>query len=509
MPRVRRILVIFIVAALLIPAIAAGCGQSRGQALYNKAKALEEEHQFTKATAAYKAARPVLEKEGLKELATESRMAIQRIVLFEVAFPDLAADVKNKLAEAYPQVSQSERDKWLSGGEMEHMTWDGMVHYFNQVVENIATRHFEVSYLNEKKNAALGEFVTAFNQKVIQRKTVPWQPYSNPNTYMGTEAVSVPRGELPKTGTFKMWFPLPVLMGPQDSISVNSVSPAMYLKQPPSTDGDISLAYMEVPLEQLQGDLNVSVQFQFTHYQENFQVDPGNVGAYDKSSPLYKQYTRSYGNTYISEDIRQTARKVVGSEKNPYLAAKKLYDYIIKNIKYSFVPHETMWPRGERESVYVHEMKRGDCGAQSMYYSALCRSLGIPTRTTGGWQLLMGDFAGHFWAEFFLPNYGWIPVDPTAAEMSDWTNTITEQQRQEYKQFFFGNQDPMRCNVQLDVDEPLIPPAKEDIFLPVAVQSPVANCSTMTDIPSALLLEHYTLHAQLVSSGGQQQAGNQ
>ena len=503
MSRFRIFLVLLIVAALLLPAMVTGCGQSQAQQQYDKAKALQEQKQFTKAAAAYRAAMPLLRKEGLNKLAIDSQMAIQQMDLFKFTYPDLAADVKKKLAEAYPQVSQSEREKWLASGEMEHVTWDGKVHYFNQAVENIATRHFEVSYLNKQKNATIGEFATGFITNVIAKKpATAWQQYSNPYTYLGTEAISVPRAELPKTGTFKMWFPLPVIMGPQDSVSVISITPGTYVKQPPSTSGDISLAYMEVPLEQLTGDLNVSVQFQFTHYQENFQVDTGNVGTYDKTSTLYKLYTRSYGNTYISEDIRQTALKVAGSEKNPYLQAKKLYEYIIKNIKYSFMPHATMWPRGERESVYVHRMKRGDCGAQSMYFSAMCRSLGIPARTTGGWQLLLGEFAGHFWAEFFLPNYGWIPVDPTAADMSDWTNAITEQQRQEYKQFFFANQDPMRCNVQLDVDEPLIPPATEEIYLPLAVQNPVATCSTMTNIlPSAMLMQHYTLHAQLISGG--------
>jgi transglutaminase-like putative cysteine protease len=504
MSKVRRMLILIIITALLVPALAVGCGQSQsqGQQQYEKAQALEEQRQLTKATAAYKAAMAQLEKEGGKALATEARMAIQRIELFEFTYSDLATDVKKKLAEAYPQVPQAERDKWVSSGEMEHATWDGKVHYFNQAVENIATRHFEVSYLNQQKNKLLGDFATNLINTVIRRPTVTWQPYSNPYTYLGTEAVNVPRAELPKTGVFKMWFPLPVVTGPQDSVTVNSITPATYVKQPPSTNAAISLAYMEVPLDQLQGDLNVSVQFQFTHYQENFQVDPNNLGTYDKSSSLYKQYIGSYGNIYISPAIRETAKKVVGSEKNPYLQAKKLYDYILKNIKYSFMPHATLWPRGERESVYVHRMKRGDCGAQSMYFSSLCRSLGIPTRTTGGWQLLLGDFAGHFWAEFYLPNYGWVPVDPTAADMADWTNALTEQQRQEYKQFFFANQDPMRCNVQLDVDEPLVPPATEEVFLPLAVQNPVATCSTMTDMPSVVLLEHYTLHAQLLSGGG-------
>ncbi|NLT35522.1 MAG: transglutaminase domain-containing protein [Gaiellales bacterium] len=92
------------------------------------------------------------------------------------------------------------------------------------------------------------------------------------------------------------------------------------------------------------------------------------------------------------------------------------------------MPHLTAWPRGEPESTYVHELRRGNCGAQATYFPALCRPLGIPARTTGGWQLFTGNFAGHFWAEFYLPNYGWIPVDPMAADMADRTDKISDEE---------------------------------------------------------------------------------
>jgi hypothetical protein len=500
MSRALRLPALLIVVVLLLPAVTVGCGQSPGQKLYNRAQEHEESNQFTEATKAYKKAQQLLKKEDREELATRSRMAVQRIAYYTAIYPLLSAEVEKKLAEAYPQVSQVERDKWLSSGEMEHMTWDGKVHYFVQAVENIPFRHLEVMQLDTKTCAGYAELITIFNEKFAKPTTPAWQPYTQPVTWTGTAALSVPRDKLPANGTLELWFPCPVVMAPQDKVTLKSVTPDTYIKQPASLNEDISLAYMEVPLEQLSGNLDITLQFEFTHYTENFQVDPANVGAYDKSDPLYKQYTRSYGNTYISEPIRETAQKVVGNEKNPYLSARKLYDYVLEDIKYSFMPHNTLWPRGERESVYVHRLKRGDCGAQSIYFSALCRALGIPARTTGGWQMFNGNFGDHFWAEFFLPNYGWLPVDPTVAEMADYPSAsqLTEQQRDEFKDFYFGGQDPLRCNVQLDVDEPLIPPATEDVGLPLAIQTPAAACSTMEESPTDLIEQYYQMSAQLV-----------
>ena len=137
----------------------------------------------------------------------------------------------------------------------------------------------------------------------------------------------------------------------------------------------------------------------------------------------------------------------------------------------------------------------------------MCRSLGIPARTTGGWQLFTGNFAGHFWAEFYLPNYGWIPVDPTAADIADWTNKITDQQRAAFKAYYFANQDPLRCNVQLDVDEPTVPPVDGEIMVPLALQDPAGTCSTMKDPLSVLLSQYQTKSAQLLSGSAPMAAG--
>ena len=498
MSRTRHLLVLLLVVALLAPALAAGCGESAAQQAYNNAKSLQTKAMLTKAAAEYKKAATLYEKEGKTADAARSLRAAQNVQMVMLSYEDTKADLEKKLAEMYPQVAQGERASWISSGEVEHMTWDGKVYYFGQAADNISTRHFDIAYQNTAKSEQVAGLVRSI-ASTATASTSPWQPFSNPMTWQGTESVSVPRSELPKTGLLKLWFPLPVELAAQDSVTVKSVTPDTYLKQPPSTNAALSDAYFEVPLEQLQGDLNITVVFQFTHYQENFKVDPANVGTYDKTSAIYRTYTKSYGNTYISPEIRATAKKVVGNEKNPYLAAKKLYDYILKEIKYSFMPHAAMWPRGERESIYVHEMKRGDCGAQSMYFSSLCRSLGIPARTTGGWQLFTGNFASHFWAEFYLPNYGWIPVDPTAADISDWTDQITEQERAAFKQFYFGNQDALRCNVQLDVDEATVPPLDGEVVITLAVQNVVGTCSTMKEPVTILLMEHQSLNAQLLS----------
>jgi transglutaminase-like putative cysteine protease len=105
---------------------------------------------------------------------------------------------------------------------------------------------------------------------------------------------------------------------------------------------------------------------------------------------------------------------------------------------------------------------RGDCGTQSMLFSAFCRSLGIPARATGGYQMLLQDAPSpHFWAEYYLPEYGWVPVDPTVAEGADWFD-VPEEDRIAYKRYYGTNIDPARLVIQKNVDANVEPDYPKD-----------------------------------------------
>lgn len=128
-----------------------------------------------------------------------------------------------------------------------------------------------------------------------------------------------------------------------------------------------------------------------------------------------------------------------------------------------------------------------------MYFSNLCRSIGIPARTTGSYQLFGGEFGGHFWAEFFLPNYGWIPVDTSGAQSALYVKKATLEQKQTFIDFYFGNMDVIRCVVQKDTDVAFIPGTERMPFIFVAVQIPVAEYSMPTGEVDCYFMNHWTL----------------
>ena len=421
--------------------------------------------------------------------------ANQRLEIFKEIYPHTREEARKILAKEFPQVSEEQREEWLRGQNIANDTINGETRYFVELVKNIKFRNVPLFQKDAVAMARYRQMYRVIKPFIYAKYYLPpWQNYRNPRLYYGTTVVDVPREKLPKTGLFKMWVPLPILTAAQTDVKIISISPAKYVKSDPTIDQEIGLVYMEIPLEELKGNLRARIEFSFKHAEQRFDIDPEKVGAYDKESDLYKKYTVSYGNTCITPAIRRLAHKIAGKEKNPYLAARKIYYYVVENIKYSFMPHDVLWPRGLPESIFVHKHGWGDCGAQSLYFTALCRALGIPARTTGGFQLLRDEFGSHFWAEFYLPGYGWVPVDTSVAQLPLYLPELTEKQKKDYIDFFFASQDNRRCVIQRDIDVELIPPAESLVFLPMAIQYPTALCDTMEKVPGAVLYEHTKMY---------------
>lgn len=488
------ILVVVLVVAVLGIISPWSVAPSQGEQLYQQAKDLESQSNFDEAGQLYQQAFPVLQAEN-NPLTQQCRESVERMMIFHWTYPYNVTQLKIYLTDYFgSRVSADQINGWIERGDIAHYKWDGIEHFDVNAGPNLEFSHLDLmstsaDMLNQHSQAVLAISQRFVNDQVINSS----QPFQDPFVFHLTQTVNVPRLALPNTGLLQIWFPLPINDVAQTNVLVESVTPDTYVKQSPSIDQDIGLLYMEVPLEQLRGNLSIEIKYSFSHYEQRFTIDSANVGTYDKNSDLYQQYTKSGGNIQITPEIQALAQKIVGNEANPYLAARKIYDYIVNNVSYHLMPHMVMWPRtSQTETKYVDEHQQGDCGAQSMYFSALCRSVGIPARATGGWQLWGGQPASHFWAEFYLPNYGWVPVDTSLAQYGIYPlQGVTDQQRQAYVDFFFGNMDPLRCTLQKDVDESLIPPANGMVLLPMAIQNPAALCPTLAGIPGSVITQYW------------------
>ena len=120
----------------------------------------------------------------------------------------------------------------------------------------------------------------------------------------------------------------------------------------------------------------------------------------------------------------QLGERIVGRIKDPVAQAKAVYDWVVDNTIYD--PASPGCGGGN----VSQQLIRGTYGGRSAdingLFVALCRAIGIPARCVYGLRVgpsrlfrslgLNGEDATraqHVRAEFYIPGFGWIPVDPS------------------------------------------------------------------------------------------------
>lgn len=338
-----------------------------GEEVAREAVILVEQGEYSLAIQRCAEAIPLLIGEGNSEQAKICSDSIADLDIIMQSYPYTLEEARALIREMYPQAAEDDITLWINADTVNRWFYDGQTRYERDIAANLPYRYLDLMLNDDAKRVAYKQLVLDILAVAQAQPDEDYKQYSKPAAYRGTHTLTVPRGELPQEGTLRLWLPIPINTGPQTGVKIESASPEKWLKLPPSVDQDIGLAYFEVPLEELAEDLFIQLAFTFTHYEQHFNINPDMVGEYDRGSALYQEYTRSSGNTQITDEIRQKAREIAGDESNPYRAARKLYDYIVENVTYIFMPHAVFHPRTDvAESDYVHRLRQGDCGAQSM-----------------------------------------------------------------------------------------------------------------------------------------------
>lgn len=105
-----------------------------------------------------------------------------------------------------------------------------------------------------------------------------------------------------------------------------------------------------------------------------------------------------------SEDptIQEQAKKIVGEERNSWRAAKKIAEWINKEM----IPTYGFSFASAKE---VLKYLQGDCTEYTVLAAALCRAVGIPARAAVGIMYEKGRFDYHMWLEVFVGR--WVALD--------------------------------------------------------------------------------------------------
>jgi transglutaminase-like putative cysteine protease len=245
----------------------------------------------------------------------------------------------------------------------------------------------------------------------------------------------------------KLWIPVPREWDSQKGVKIVSVEPKPHAEYEDPEHGN-QILYWDFGKEPGRALYAVNLKYRLKSYEVQAEVDPHRVGPYDQASREYGLYTRSTHHVRVTPRVEELARQVIGTEKNPYLQAKRVFDFVRENMRYKLIRPRVcaditcLLDSAKTDRETGEQYYEGACAEQTTLFVSLCRALGIPARgVTGftGWRPWMkekdlklrskyhtklspdglaatrqyGAFGGHRWAEFYLPNYGWIPVDLT------------------------------------------------------------------------------------------------
>jgi len=142
------------------------------------------------------------------------------------------------------------------------------------------------------------------------------------------------------------------------------------------------------------------------HYLVNSSI----VGDYDTSSETYKKYIESEELVESNNSrIISKAYNLTDSVSSWREKALTIYSFVYRHMHYEEQDEE-------RGALWALENGVGDCSEYSYFFVALCRAAGIPAKIQAGFGFHRPSETlenGHMWAEYYLENYGWIPVDVT------------------------------------------------------------------------------------------------
>lgn len=133
--------------------------------------------------------------------------------------------------------------------------------------------------------------------------------------------------------------------------------------------------------------------------------------------------------------LRELTKTVTEGEKNPLLAAEKIYRFITSHINYSFV---RSYSTVEDIPEFTAVNRKGDCGFQALLFITMCRIAGIPARWQSGLYATPFTVGCHDWAQYYVDPFGWLSAD------CSFGGSAFRQGDEKRRAYYGANLDPYR-----------------------------------------------------------------
>jgi len=253
-------------------------------------------------------------------------------------------------------------------------------------------------------------------------------------SYTINYSVDIRVHEAARPNTLYLWIPNPIISPSQRKVTLISRSTEPFIEN----HRGVSL----YKFDNLAAGVNNSIVLSYNVeiYAIETAIRPASVTSSQRPalSAMHTQSTELIPSG--DQSVRSYVSTITGREQNPYLKAKLIYDWIIQNIA---IDKTIMY---NINIISALQEKHADPYAAALLYTAMVRAAGIPCIPIAGALIdKSGKTFHHYWAEFWIDNFGWVPVDPA---MGQGTVTIENAAMHgeviNYSNYYFGNLDNMR-----------------------------------------------------------------
>jgi len=249
-------------------------------------------------------------------------------------------------------------------------------------------------------------------------------------SYTISYSVDVRILEASRPNTLYLWIPKPISSPSQRNVTLVSRSTEPFVEN-----------YKGVSLFKLDNLLagsnqTVNLSFNVDVYAQETSVRPLSIR--QEETPILAAYTQS-SNLILSDDaeVRAMVNTIVGREQNPYAKARQIYNWIIGNMQ---ITQNLDSPVTGIAAAL--ERKEADPYNAALLFTAMARTAKIPCIPVAGVLVnRSGQTIRHYWAEFWIDGFGWLPVDPAMGAGAVPASYIS---KQDFANYYFGNLDSQR-----------------------------------------------------------------
>ena len=247
-------------------------------------------------------------------------------------------------------------------------------------------------------------------------------PYTSPSTdyYLYHNTFNVTRSSQTAFTKLVVLAPCPQSNEYQEVHSIDYTSDGVWLHHEMQTNQNKYLELCMNSSELVSTSQDFSVGYSFTLSHKNFYIDFSpyknsdgswkEMPAYDTSQTDYIDNTKQSGDYVVPDNgtIKLLSDQLFSECNNNRLTyAERCYEYVASHFKY--INPGT----GLHTLADILSAGGGDCGNLSSIYISLLRAKGIPARHVVAISAKADNkgYSGHVWSEFYIQDFGWVPVD--------------------------------------------------------------------------------------------------